>query len=140
MTIAVDLDGTLAAFTSWNGRHAIGDPLPGAINALNQLVADGHVVYIYTCRCSHELNESYTGGYTVEESARFVELWLTEHGVLPQVTVYTGRGKPMADLYLDDRAMTVAPMQDAGSWGRALQAIHEMTRTIWKPEPPSCPA
>lgn len=133
MVIAVDLDGTLAEFGEWQGRDKIGDPLPGAVQAMWTLVSSGHNVFVYTCRCSHELHAEYTEGHTVGESAAFVLAWLRRHR-FPHMQVYVGQGKPIADVYLDDRAMRVAPMHDPGAWGLALAAIQRLARTTQDPE------
>lgn len=35
--IALDLDGTVATYTGWQGPHHIGDPIDGAIEFIEKL-------------------------------------------------------------------------------------------------------
>jgi hypothetical protein len=124
LTIAVDLDGTLAHYDGWKGQREIGAPLPGAREALEQLVAAGHRVMVYTCRCGDWQRETWGDGLSRDESAAIVKAWLDEHGFHGSVEVYTGDGKPLADYYVDDRAIVCRP-QDAGerAWQTALFII-----------------
>lgn len=91
-TIAVDFDGVLAEFTSWDGPEVVGAPIPGALESL-ELVADafhGDVV-IYTTR-----------------PAVPVEAWLDRHGALDLVDEIDD-SKRYFDVLLDDRAHRVKP-------------------------------
>lgn len=126
LTIAVDLDGTLAEYNGWCGREHIGKPLPGAVAAMQAMVDQGHRVMIFTCRCSNELSEEFTSNMDAQASAEIIYAWLSEHG-FPPVHVWTGAGKPMADLYIDDRALTVAPQIDPNSWKYALAVVRVKT-------------
>ena len=89
MTIAIDFDGVLVQETA-------GGPLVwqrGAKEGLQALRQAGHKVFLHTARAldSERLTEA-------------VE-WLRSEGV--EVEVWTGQGKPYADVYLDDRAVPV---------------------------------
>lgn len=85
--ICFDLDGTLAEDT-WPSPH-IGDPIPEGVEALIHYSEEGYAIYIHTARPeSHE---------------PAIARWLQAHGIAD--VVYDIRcGKPIADLYVDDRA------------------------------------
>jgi hypothetical protein len=134
-TIAVDLDGTLAFYDGWRDRSHIGDPLPGALEGVKALVEAGFKVTVFTCRCSHETHDEFTGGYSVEDSANIVRVWLKQHCFPEEVAVFTGRGKPFAECYLDDRALRVAPHEDALAWPQAILAIREAQQELFVARP-----
>lgn len=132
MRIAIDLDGCLARYTGWKGISHIGEPLPGARDACWDLYSSGHQLFVYSCRtsqhCHEELSSPTTNpdGHSPAGLTRLainaVRSWLAHNG-FPPLTVYAGHGKPEADLYLDDRALTVAPQQNPAAWSTALAAI-----------------
>jgi hypothetical protein len=98
---AVDLDGTLAA---WDGAYhpeKIGAPLPGAKEFLTELMSRGEVI-IHSCRCS----EGHQNKLKAAAGIRALRLWMEEHE-LPYTHIWTGEdgSKPVADAYIDDRAV-----------------------------------
>lgn len=99
MTICVDFDGVLHDYKGWNGG-LLGDPIPGAAAALKVLKRMGHTIILHTTRGEDEITP-----------------WLIRHGFVwdhfnvnpedQQLAEPTGNpGKPRADVYIDDRAMT----------------------------------
>ena len=50
--IGVDLDGTLAKDTDWEGPEIIGEPVPAMLARVKQWLADGEEVRIFTARVS----------------------------------------------------------------------------------------
>jgi trehalose-6-phosphatase len=86
-TIMVDLDGVICSEEQFFNRP-LAQPIPGAREALQKLRAAGHTVVIYTARS--------WGEYRVTRS------WLETHGF-----EYDGlhMGKPVADVWIDDRAL-----------------------------------
>lgn len=97
-TVAIDLDGTLAHDDGWRGIEHIGEPLDGAIELVNALARENRVI-IYTTRTNPEVNRGTESGLV-----KWVAAWLARWGVNPVVGIYVGPGKPLADLYIDDRA------------------------------------
>jgi uncharacterized HAD superfamily protein len=87
MTILVDLDGVICTEEKTFER-ALARPLPGAKEGLTRLREQGHTVIIYTARSWSEL--------------RMTKDWLDGHGI-----PYDGiqMGKPVADRFIDDRAV-----------------------------------
>lgn len=50
-TIAVDFDGVIHAYSrGWDDGSIYDPPLPGAIEALRKLMADGYAVFVHTTR------------------------------------------------------------------------------------------
>jgi hypothetical protein len=99
MTILVDLDGVLCT-EERTFERALAKPLPGAREAMSQLISAGHTVVIYTSRSWSEL--------------RMTKQWLDDNGIH-----YSGihMGKPVADKVIDDRAITL------GNWGTVLAQL-----------------
>lgn len=52
--IGVDLDGTLAKYTGWQGDQHIGDPVPAMITRVKRWLSQGRQVRILTARTVHE--------------------------------------------------------------------------------------
>jgi hydroxymethylpyrimidine pyrophosphatase-like HAD family hydrolase len=105
--IAVDFDGTIADFKF----PAIGDPKPGAREALEAFRAMGYRIMIYTCRTSRyypeifatsdDYNENVMGRTTVVA----MKNWLDEHQI-PYDDIDDGSlGKPLANVYIDDKGL-----------------------------------
>ena len=96
MKVAIDWDGTLMGGKEW---------LPGAQNAMKRLREEGHKVYIHSC------NNPF-----------WIERHLAEAGLVVD-GVWRDPGKPIADLYVDDRAY-----QFGGNWSYDLKDILERLR------------
>jgi len=103
-SIAVDLDGTILDFDwdSWASKQInyFGQPKRGAIKALTALQKLGFKIIIHTCRTNIRVNPQYTLG----------ELWMRVEKILechkiPYDEVWVETGKPLADYYIDDRAI-----------------------------------
>jgi len=104
-TIAVDLDGTILDFDMhrWleEGMDYFGEPKENAIKALTRLRKLRYNIIIYTTR----INEALHSGYTTEQMRQYVAAALYIHHI-PYDEIWTGRGKPLADYYIDDRGIT----------------------------------
>lgn len=88
MTIAFDLDGTLAEPTWPNPR--IGDPIPLALRALKWYAAKGFEVIIHTSRPA--------------EQREHIRRWLYQQDV-SHLVYSIETDKPRAAMYIDDRAL-----------------------------------
>lgn len=105
-TIALDFDGVLHQYSGWKGTELDG-PIPGALEAVNKLLAEGFNVVVYTTR------EPY-----------LVSTWLASHG-FPEL--YVTDGKPLAMCYVDDRAFRFD-----GAWDAGVVARISSFRTYWE--------
>ncbi|MFO0838873.1 MAG: hypothetical protein U1D55_10125 [Phycisphaerae bacterium] len=95
MTVMIDLDGVVCS-EERTFERALAKPLEGAREALQALKAAGHTIVIYTARGWQEY--------------RMTKQWLDDHGM-----VYDGihMGKPIAHVWIDDRALRFTNWQDA---------------------------
>ena len=122
--IAVDLDGTILEpppgqiYQDQSGEHCFGKPLEGAKEALQELVAGGARVSIYTAR-QYFMD-------TEEDEANLqaaVSKVLDEHDI-PYTDVFVGK-KPPASYYVDDKAI-----QFKNDWPAVLDAVRDkLTKT-----------
>lgn len=89
MTLFIDLDNTICVNGDRFGHRQEAIPSPGVKQVLQRLRDAGHTVVVYTGRGWNE--------YTVTRQ------WLDQHEL-----VYDAihMGKPVADIWIDDRAMT----------------------------------
>lgn len=114
MIIAVDFDGVVHDYTEgWKGGKIYGKPVQTSRWALGYLCRHGHQVLIYTCR-------AYSGtvnGRKVRGKKREIAAWMKQHAI-PYTEIWTGRGKPAADIYVDDRAV-----EFRGHWPVTLEHI-----------------
>lgn len=116
--VAVDLDGTLTAEAAWQGVGYFGDLLPGAREFLTQLREFADVV-IHTCRANPELGR----GEGPAPLKRRIVCWL-EDNHLPYDDVWGGVGKPIADAYIGDRAVSCRPEDDPlGTYSNTLRLV-----------------
>ena len=100
MRICLDLDGVICALRRPDQSYADLDPMPGAIQAIKRLRADGHVVIIQTAR-HMKTCDGNVGMVLAKQGAVTLE-WLSRHGVEFDEIYF---GKPWADVYLDDNAV-----------------------------------
>lgn len=94
MIILVDMDGVICT-EERTFERALARPIQGAREALEQLLRDGHEVIIYSARSWAEL--------------RMTQQWLADHRI-PHSGIHLG--KPVADLVIDDRAISFAAWPD----------------------------
>ena len=101
-TIFVDLDGVICT-EERTFERALARQIDGAREALEQLRAAGHTIVIYTARGWAEY--------------RMTRAWLDEHGI-PYDALQMG--KPIADVWIDDRAIRFE------SWPQTLAKLREL--------------
>jgi len=104
--IALDFDGTIAEYDP-PAFPEIGQPIKGAKEFVDKLYEKGMRVVVFTCRAAAE-----------------VQNWLEEHqfkydGVnIDPYLPNTNSGKPIADVYMDDRGLHFS-----GNYDQALKEI-----------------
>jgi uncharacterized HAD superfamily protein len=86
MVIMIDMDGTICSEERPFDRP-LAKPLPGAVESVNRMHEQGHVIIIWTGR-----------GW---DQYRVTKKWLDDHGFKYSEILM---GKPIANLIIDDRA------------------------------------
>lgn len=92
-TIAVDFDGVIAEYDGWKGVGILGGPRADVVTALRTLHAEGWKIVIHTTRGEEEI------------SAYLLEHEIPHHEINRNSDYTTLGGKPVADVYWDDRAL-----------------------------------
>lgn len=108
-TVCIDIDGTISHYIEWVDSKTFGEVLPHCAETIHHLKADGWYVIIYTTRADKN------------EIIKFLE----EHNIPfdainenPNQPNNAKGGKPIADVYVDDRAI-----QFDGDWAGAYEKI-----------------
>lgn len=101
--IGVDLDGTLAHYTTWQGPTHIGDPVMPMLERVQRWLAAGVDVRIFTARVSHD--GSPVRASEASDARQAIRDWTERHlGVALRVT--NVKDYEMLELW-DDRAIQV---------------------------------
>jgi len=95
-TIAVDFDGVLCQ------PDAQSTPYPGAREAISLLRENGWVVIIHSCN-----------------NSKWIERWMNNQDIRFDY-IWDGAGKPVANVYLDDRGLRFE------NWEQALRDIRSL--------------
>jgi len=103
--VCVDFDGTLCEFA----YPGIGDPKPGAKEALQAFRDMGYHVIIYSCRTCKWYPELFAApGEVLDMNRKCITdmiAWLKKHDI-PYDEIDDGsKGKPMGDYYIDDKGV-----------------------------------
>jgi hypothetical protein len=103
--IGVDLDGTLAEYTTWKGSDHIGAPIPKMLERVKAWLAAGQEVRIFTARVSPAA--AALNGEKMDDIVGRIHAWCTEHVGRPLAVTHE---KDMAMVQLwDDRAVQIVP-------------------------------
>ncbi len=124
--VALDFDGTIHSYErGWADGSIYGTPVPGALEAMQRLWNAGCRLLIFTCRLGvapdHISPGAPRGG---EHQREAIVNWLEHHrgigGFTWEVDEVTG-AKPIADVYIDDRAVGFR-----GDWDDAVMEAVEV--------------
>lgn len=114
-TICIDFDGVLHSYTSpWKGAEVIPDPpVPGAFEFIQQCIDAGFAVAVFSTRNFQE------------DGRRAMKEWFKLHGFSDVLRLGFPLEKPMAILYIDDRAFqfrgiwpTLEYIQNFKTWNK----------------------
>ena len=124
--IAVDLDKTLVEKDPETGQDV---PVDGALEAMATLAGEGHRLSVYTARFQPMPDsEKYRLQQEIQNN-------LLDLGFPPELEVWAGNHKPLADAFIDDKAITFD-----NDWGLALaqlQVVMEERGLVPGPQPGS---
>lgn len=109
-TVCIDVDGTLCEYVDWNGPDHFGKLLPGAKEALQDLKAKGWFIIIYTTRRDSDKISSFLKSNDICFDAINMNPFQPDNAK---------GGKPIADVYIDDRAITFR-----GNWDDTLREVY----------------
>lgn len=99
MRICLDLDGVICTLKQPGESYADVRPLPGAVERIRELRAQGHYIIIQTAR--HMKTCDGNVAMVLARQGRVTLDWLATHGVEYDEIQF---GKPWADVYVDDNA------------------------------------
>lgn len=108
-TICVDFDGVIAQYQEWEGNDKFGAPVPGVQSALKVLKKEGYRIIIFTTR---EVTDGLIK-YLKENDITYD--YINEN---PDQPKDSNKGKPIADLYVDDRTVCFR-----GNWKYTIDDI-----------------
>lgn len=95
-----DLDGTICYTKLPDEEYINVKPIPGAVEYLQKLKADGNYIIIHTARNMKTYNNNI--GQIIANQSSVVIEWLKKHEI-PFDELHFG--KPLADFYIDDKAI-----------------------------------
>ena len=108
-TVCIDIDGTLVHFEDWKGETHFGGVIDGASAATRMLHENGWYIIIYTTRANKKLIADYLNENKIEFDS------INENPYQPD---NAKGGKPIADVYVDDRALCFN-----GNWKQTVDDI-----------------
>lgn len=112
-TICVDFDGVIADYSDgYQGTDIFGEPLPGAVDAMKRLQEFGFKLIIFTTRPDTPELRTYLNVHGIPFEA------INNNPDQPEGA---NPGKPIADIYLDDRGVRF------GNWRQAVEKIWSVT-------------
>ncbi|MFA5169841.1 MAG: hypothetical protein WC420_03890 [Candidatus Paceibacterota bacterium] len=106
--IGVDLDGTLAEYSGWQGENHIGKPIPLMVDRVKQWISEGKEVKIFTARAYNPQEV----GFHIEpmskrECLKTIEKWCIKH-IGKALPIVCTKDYEMIELW-DDRCVQVIP-------------------------------
>lgn len=117
-TAVVDFDNTLAEYDKWHGEEHMGEPIPFAWEALNELKTWGWRIVVFTTRGNVDLIKAWLDEHEMPYDA----VNSTEHNPLGT------SGKPIAEVYFDDRDCHCVGERPY-NWRKAMRRV----RRIYQP-------
>lgn len=116
-TVAVDLDGVIFKYDTWKGPLHFGEPMPGVIDGLTKLREMGYKIIVYTTRVNPVADGNL--GHSAPMQMAIVEGTLRAwHIPFDYISMF----KPLAQHYIDDRAIRFA------NWNQAVEDVRLIDR------------
>lgn len=108
MTFCFDVDNTICV-SKHGCNYSSCPPIQPVIDKLNELYDKGHKIILFTSRNMLSFNGDIEKIHQVTKP--ILEKWLEKHGVKYHELIF---GKVLADVYVDDKAMTPAELLFGG--------------------------
>ena len=112
-TICIDIDDTICRYDGWHGSDHFGKVIPGAKDSIRKLHEKGWYIIMFTTRSNRESIRKFLEAKDIYFDA------INENPHQPENAL---GGKPIADVYLDDKAITFK-----GDWPLAYKEIINFT-------------
>ena len=128
LRICFDLDNTLVTFPQTPNDYSTVLPIHNTIGAARQLKARGHEIIIYTAR-RMKTHKNNVGAVVADIAAQTIRT-LDEFGIPYDELIF---GKPMADIYVDDRAANPYRDDSLRSFGLFLDESPEFLPNLIAP-------
>lgn len=109
-TVCIDIDGTICRHEGWKGEDYFGEIIPGAKEYITRLKYEGWTIIIHTGRNDNEKIENFLRSNGIPFD--FIN-------TSPNQKELNRSGKPLAQVYLDDRAVSFK-----GDWESAFHEIN----------------
>lgn len=100
LRICFDLDNTLVTYPTTPGDYSTVLPIKKNIKMLNSFREHGHIIIIYTARRMQTHNSNI--GKVIKDIALVTLETLNKFNIIYDEIIF---GKPIADIYIDDRAL-----------------------------------
>ena len=102
MKLAFDFDRTIHPYSDGWQKGVISEAPPSHVVVGMQMLRDnGHEIIIHSCRTSEDMCDSDD---EIQRRLYAIMGWCNVHKI-PWDKIWTGRGKPVADMYIGDLAV-----------------------------------
>lgn len=118
--ICIDLDGVICTIKQQNETYADVQPMPGVVEKLRNLRANGHYVIIQTARHMKTCNGNV--GQVIQRVGQITLKWLADNNIEYDEIYF---GKPWAELYIDDNALRFIDWAEINDDGQNLPQSNE---------------
>jgi capsule biosynthesis phosphatase len=125
MKLAIDIDGTICRFRQEGQTYADVEPLPGAVEKMQQFRKNGHYIILLTARHMKSCNGNV--GLVVARQGKTLLDWLARHEI-PYDELWFG--KPQADIYIDDNGYRFTSWNDIAGDGSSLPQNREKAEAV----------
>jgi capsule biosynthesis phosphatase len=119
MRLCIDIDGTICHLKGNLETYSDVLPIPGAVEQLNRLKAQGFYIILNTAR-HMKTCEANIGKVIAKEGFTLLE-WLARYK-FPYDEIWFG--KPYADVYIDDKALKFE-----GCWEKTIKKLQNISIT-----------
>ena len=107
MRVVIDLDGVICEIKKENQKYDELKPIPGALERIKELRANGHYIIISSSR--HMATCESNVGKLMKKIGKLTLEWLDRYEIEYDEIYF---GKPNAEVYIDDRSIRFSNWSD----------------------------